>query len=325
MAGTAAASLTWTDLEPAREEFLRDVLEGLGSRPKTLPCKYFYDERGSKLFDEICDLPEYYPTRTERSIMKESVGEMAAAIGPDALIIEYGSGSSVKTRLLLDVLESPVAYVPVDISRDHLLTTAALLADDYPAIEILPVCADFTAPFALPETQRPAARRVVYFPGSTIGNFTRARAIELLRNVAAECGKGGSLLIGVDLKKDRATLERAYDDSQGVTAEFNRNVLVRMNRELDADFDVSEFEHRAVWVEAPGRVEMHLVSQVDQTVHLDDERIEFQAGEHICTEHSHKYTLEGFASLAANAGFEVTNVWTDAAERFSVQLLDRVD
>ena len=323
MSATTAPALQ--DEEPDRDQFLIEAVDGLKNEPKQLPCKYFYDEHGSRLFDLICELPEYYPTRTELSIMKASAREMAAAIGPNALIIEYGSGSSLKTRLLLDVLQAPAAYVPVDISRDHLLKAAATLADDYPQIEILPVCADFTAPFVLPETKRSAARRVVYFPGSTIGNFTSERAIELLRNVATLCGKGGALLIGVDLKKDPETLERAYDDSQGITAEFNRNVLVRMNRELDADFDVSEFEHRAVWVEEPGRVEMHLVSQVDQTVHLDDERIEFAAGEHICTEHSHKYTLEGFASLAAAAGLSVANVWLDTSKRFSVQLLDEVD
>ena len=312
------------DEEPDRDQFLIEAVDGLKNDPKQLPCKYFYDELGSRLFDRICELPEYYPTRTERSIMKTSAHEMAAAVGPDALIIEYGSGSSLKTRLLLDVLESPAGYVPVDISRDHLLKTAAALARDYPEIEILPVCADFTQPFAIPEPKRTPARRVVYFPGSTIGNFTKEGAIELLQRVATSCGQGGALLIGVDLKKDPETLERAYDDSQGVTAAFNRNVLVRMNRELDADFDVSEFEHRAVWVEEPGRVEMHLVSQVDQTVHLDDERIEFAAGEHICTEHSHKYTVDGFAALAAAAGFSLAEVWMDAGKRFSVQLLECV-
>ena len=306
-----------------REQFLSEAVDGLRDDPKRLPCKYFYDAHGSHLFDRICELPEYYPTRTERSIMKQSADEMAKAIGPNALVIEYGSGSSLKTRLLLDVLETPAGYVPVDISCDHLMKAAAALSEDYPDVEVLPVCADFTAPFGIPETRRRAARRVVYFPGSTIGNFTRDGAIDLMRNVGELCGPGGALLIGVDLKKDRATLERAYDDSQGVTAEFNRNVLVRMNRELDADFDVSEFAHRAVWVEGPGRVEMHLVSQVDQTVHLDDERIEFAAGEHICTEHSHKYTLDGFAKLANAAGFSVGEIWTDKNRRFSVQILER--
>ncbi len=319
MASTATLEL---NDEEHDEAFLSEAISGLQNERKELPCKYFYDERGSQLFDRICELPEYYPTRTERSIMQERVDEMAIAIGPDALLIEYGSGSSLKTRLLLDVLDSPAAYVPVDISRDHLLKSSEALAQDYLGLEVLPVCADFTQPFGIPATRVEPRRRVVYFPGSTIGNFTRDRATALLEGVAETCGPGGALLIGVDLKKDRQTLERAYDDSQGVTAAFNRNVLVRMNRELDADFEIDRFQHRAVWIEDAGRVEMHLVSEVEQTVEIDGEAIHFAEGEHICTEHSHKYTLDAFAEMGENAGLRVSQVWSDARRRFSVQLLE---
>ena len=307
------------DLSPRRDHFLADVLEGLRAQQKQLPCKYFYDERGSSLFEEICSLEEYYPTRTELGIMQTSAAEMAEALGPHCLLVEYGSGSGAKTRLLLDHLERPAAYVPVDISREHLLQTARALAREYPALEVLPICADFTRPFELPLPERRAARRAVYFPGSTIGNFSRASATRLLRGVARLCGSGGLLLIGVDLEKEHTILERAYDDARGVTAAFNRNLLVRMNRELGADFEPERFRHRAVWVPAGGRVEMHLVSDVAQQVHLGGETIRFEAGEAVCTEYAHKYTLEGFAAVAARAGLSVQRVWRDPEGLFSVQ------
>jgi dimethylhistidine N-methyltransferase len=305
-----------------RPRFLADALAGLRQPQKSLPCKYFYDAEGSKLFDQICTLREYYPTRTELAILRAHAGAMARCLGPDTLLIEYGSGSSVKTRLLLDRLVRPVAYVPVDISREHLFESALALRLDYPSLPVLPVCADFAAPFALPRLSRPTARRTVYFPGSTIGNFTNAAARGLLAGVARRVGPGGAFLVGVDLKKDPRVLERAYDDSRGVTAAFNLNLLARMNRELDADFDLSRFRHRAVWVEAASRIEMHLVSQVEQVVHLDDVAIHFARGESICTEHSHKYTLEGFADLARRAGLVVRRVWCDPRQRFSVQYLE---
>jgi dimethylhistidine N-methyltransferase len=304
-----------------RERFRRDVLHGLRQPRKTLPCKYFYDAEGSKLFDQICALREYYPTRTELGILRAHAGEMAGALGPGVLLIEYGSGSSVKTRLLLDRLENPAAYVPVDISREHLLETALSLRLDYPSLAVLPVCADFAAPFALPRTP-PAARRAVYFPGSTIGNFSEPAAITLLAGVGRRVGPGGALLVGVDLKKDARELERAYDDARGVTAAFNLNLLARMNRELDADFDLRRFRHRAVWVEEASRVEMHLVSELEQTVQVDGAGFRFARGESICTEHSHKYTLDGFARLARRAGLAVRRVWTDRRARFSVQYLE---
>jgi dimethylhistidine N-methyltransferase len=247
---------------------------------------------------------------------------MARWLGPQALLVEYGSGSSLKTRRLLDRLAEPAAYVPVDVSREHLLATALALRLDYPALEILPVCADFAGPFALPRTRRPVRRRAVYFPGSTIGNFSARDAIALMAGVARRVGPGGAFLVGVDLRKDVRTLERAYDDAAGVTAAFNLNLLARMNRELDANFDLRRFAHRAVWVEGESRVEMHLVSRVEQVVQLDGVEIPFKRDESICTEHSHKYTLDGFARLAARAGLAVRRAWTDPAARFSVQYLE---
>jgi dimethylhistidine N-methyltransferase len=308
------------DLE--RERFLADALDGLRQRRKTLPCKYFYDAEGSKLFDQICALPEYYPTRTELGILRAHAADMAQCLGPETLLVEYGSGSSVKTRLLLDRLARPAAYVPVDISREHLLETALALRVDYPQLEIAPVCADFAVPFALPRPRRPAVRRAVYFPGSTIGNFSEAGAIALMAGVARLVGPGGVFLVGVDLAKDPRVLERAYDDAAGVTAAFNLNLLARMNRELDADFDLRRFRHRAIWVESVRRIEMHLVSDVEQVAHLEGVEIHFERGESICTEHSHKYTQDGFARLARRAGLAVRRVWTDRAERFSVQYLE---
>jgi dimethylhistidine N-methyltransferase len=313
--------LTLHDFEPGREQFLEEALRGLEQPRKELPCKYLYDEGGSRLFERICQLDEYYPTRTEISIMEQHAGDMAHALGPSCLLIEYGSGSSAKTRMLLAHLEQPAAYVPVDISREHLLASAASLARQSPTLEVLPVCADFTLKFEPPAPARTAGRVAVYFPGSTIGNFEKARAQELLRGIRSLCGSGGGLLIGADLIKDRAILERAYDDSEGVTAAFNLNLLARMNRELGSDFDVERFSHRAVWNEDHSRVEMHLVSEIEQKVRVDGRAFSFSAGETICTEHSHKYDLEGFASLADAAGFEVLQVWTDQERLFSVQYL----
>jgi len=322
MNGQNDSSLKLRDQEPQREQFLEEALQGLSAPRKQLPCKYFYDERGSQLFERICELPEYYPTRTELGIMRDAAPGMAQRIGPECMLVEYGSGNSLKTRTLLDCLDSPAAYVPVDISKEHLKQSAEALDSDYPGLEVLPVCADFTRDFELPQPARKPRRRAVYFPGSTIGNFTTERAVEILEGGAKLCGPGAGLLVGVDLKKDRETLERAYDDSEGVTAAFNRNVLVRMNRELNSNFDIERFRHRAVWREDEGRVEMHLVSEVEQVVRLNGESIRFEAGESICTEHSHKYTLPGFAELAERAGLAVRQIWTDESAHFSVQYLE---
>jgi L-histidine Nalpha-methyltransferase len=306
--------------KPGTAAFRADVLRGLSAPAKELPCKYFYDEAGSELFERITGLPEYYLTRTERAIMDQHAPEMAALLGRRCLLIEYGSGSSTKTRLLLDHLSSPAAYVPVDVSAEHLFRSAGALAEAYPEIEVLPVCADFTRPLELPVPSKQAARRVVYFPGSTIGNFTPSESAVLLRQTAGLCGRGG-LLLGADLRKEPRVIEAAYNDSQGVTAQFNRNLLVRINRELDADFVVSQFAHRAFYDAAEGRIEMHLVSRRDQSVRIGDVEFFFAAGEAIRTEYSHKYSISELATLAAAQGWAVQRVWTDEHNYFGVLYL----
>lgn len=298
------------------------VLDGLRKSPKELSPVWFYDELGSFLFDSICDLPEYYLTRTEQGIMQMHAAEMAQYLGPDVALIEFGSGTSVKTRLLLDQLEQPAAYVAVDISREQLLDAAGLLARDYPALRVIPVCADFTQPIELPKQIAAAQRRVVYFPGSTLGNFMPDQARQLLASMRNIIGRDGAVLIGIDLKKDPQTLQRAYDDPVGVTAEFNLNALRHINRELGANFDLDAFDHRAIWLEDKSRIEMHLVSTRDQVVDLAGEQVSIRRGEHLRTECCHKYTLDGFAELAASAHLAVTRVWTDAEKKFSVQLLE---
>ena len=310
------------------DAFRDDVLTGLAGEQKSIPCKYFYDERGSALFEQITETEEYYPTRTELAIMEADADEMAAAIGPRAVLIEYGSGSSRKTRVLLDRLTPPdvpperalAAYVPIDISREHLHATAEALDAAYPGLPVLPVAADYTADFELPDLP-PHEKRVVYFPGSTIGNFDRAQAADFLRH-AAEVATGdddaGGLLIGVDLVKDRATLEAAYDDAEGVTAAFNLNLLHRINRELDGTFDPDAFEHRAVWNDDERRIETYVVSTRDQTATVDGVTFDFAEGEAVHTENSHKYTVEGFADDAADAGFVLRQHWSDRGRLFSV-------
>ena len=321
MARTSKAEAPSRPLASAPTQLSEAVLAGLRKSPKQLSPVWFYDELGSVLFDQICELPEYYVTRTELAIMQEHAAEMGQHIGPHAALIEYGSGTSLKTRLLLDHLELPSIYVPVDIARTHLLDAAGALARDYPALRIAPVCADFTQPFELPAHAAVANRRVVYFPGSTIGNFEADAARQLLRSIHTLVGSGGAAFIGVDLKKDPRVLERAYNDSAGVTAEFNLNALRHLNRELGTDFHIDAFKHEACWVEAHSRIEMHLVSREDQTVHVGEDTISIRRGERLLTECCHKYTLESFAQLAAGAGFQTERVWTDAQSLFSVQLL----
>jgi dimethylhistidine N-methyltransferase len=304
-----------------REVAIREVLEGLRSEPKTLPCKYFYDEAGSALFDRICELDDYYPTRTELGIMSSSVHEMADLLGPGVLMIEYGSGSSTKTELLLDALHQPAAYVPLDISTEHLAKSAARLASRFPGLEILPLSADYTSDFEIPEPTSPARRRVIYFPGSTIGNFDRPEAEEFLHHMAEVVGPGGGLLLGVDLAKDAEVLERAYNDSEGVTAAFNLNLLAHLNELIHSDFELGKFRHRAVYEAELGRIEMHLVSTEDQVVRFAGHEIRIEEGESICTEHSNKFRLDIFRDMAKNAGLEVQKVWTDDRDWFSVQYL----
>lgn len=309
------------DFHPETDAFRDAVVEGLTSEPKQVPSKFLYDERGSKLFDRICTLDEYYPTRTEMRIMREHVGAMAERIGPKALLVELGSGSSKKVRVLLDHLDAPVGYVPVDISREHLLKAAQRLAADYPDVPVYPVCADYTGAFRLPEVDGTPEQVAAYYPGSTIGNFPREAAQSFLARVADLVGPGGGLLIGVDLQKDRDVLRAAYNDAEGVTAAFNKNLLVRINRELDADIPVEAFRHEAVWNEDARRIEMHLVSEEEQEVRLDGTTVSFASGESICTEYSNKYTLDSFAAMADSAGWRVEQVWTDPDRLFSVQYL----
>ena len=308
------------DLHPAASDFRADVLAGLRAHPRKIAPMYFYDAEGSRLFDLICETDEYYPTRTELSILDDNMVEIVARLEDDPLIIEFGSGSSVKTRHLLDHLPRAAGYVPVDISRQHLMHSARELAQLYPDLEILPVCADFTEPFEVPTPRREPSHRVVFFPGSTIGNFEPDGALSLLRTIRADGGERGGLLIGVDLKKDVKILEAAYDDAQGVTAAFNRNLLTRIQRELGARLDVEGFTHRAHYDAELGRVEMHLVASGEQTIDIGDERFVFADGESLHTESSHKYEVEEFAALAAEAGLRLDRVWTDARGWFSVQL-----
>ncbi len=318
---TSNATLELTDLEPSSAALTAQVIEGLSKSQKTLPTAFLYDEAGSDLFHQITELPEYYPTRTELSIMDQHLPAMAEAVGPEAMVIEYGSGTGLKTRRLLGALDRPVAYVPVEISREFLMTSAEALHAEFPDIEVLPVCADFTLPFEVPLAQTRARRRVLYFPGSTIGNFYRDFAIRLLRQMHTEVGKGGGALLGVDLKKDVDVLEAAYNDSAGVTAKFNLNLLERANRELGCDFDLSAFRHRAVWNETRGAIEMRLYARRPTAVTVGDKRFTFDRDEWIHTEDSHKYGLDEFAAMASKSGFDVKTVWTDAEQLFSVQYL----
>jgi dimethylhistidine N-methyltransferase len=322
MRPSASSHIQLRDHHPAPEPFVADVLAGLRATPKRLSPMYFYDAVGSVLFDRICELPEYYPTRTETRILQQHGTDIAHCIGDDALLVEFGSGSSIKTRLLLDRLPTLSAYVPVDISRSHLLNAAHGISASYPELEVMPVCADFTQPFTLPTPRKPASRIVVFFPGSTIGNFDPAAALNLMRVMRRVAGPGGGLVVGTDLVKDPAVLVRAYDDSQGVTAAFNLNVLSRFNREMGADFDLGQFQHRAVWNAEASRIEMHLVSRRDQTASVAGETIEFAAGEHIVTEHCHKYTVAGFAAQAHQAGWAASAHWLDDRRYFSVNYLE---
>lgn len=309
------------DLHPSTGSFLADVVNGLKNGRKQLSSMYFYDRRGSQLFDQICELDEYYLTRTELAITEANASDMASMIGSGAILIEFGSGSSLKTRVLLDRLDALVAYVPIDISKAHLLATAQDLASDYPHIPVRPVCADFMEPLTLPDGLDASKRRIVYFPGSTIGNFPPTKARRCLTQVAALCGSGGGLLIGADLKKDRATVEAAYNDATGVTAAFNLNLLTRINRELGADFQCDRFRHKSEYNEARGRIESGLVSLDDQVVTVGETEISFAKGEEIVTEYSQKYHLADVEALAKLAGFEVAKVWTDPDRLFSVQFL----
>jgi dimethylhistidine N-methyltransferase len=303
---------------PATSDLLSDVIAGLFSNPRTLPCKYFYDERGAALFGKICELPEYYITRTEIDILDRHRAEIASQLGPNIELIGLGTGAGTKTRILIEALERPAAYIPVDISEKQLRKSTALFGKILPDLEILPVCADYLQPVVLPSPHHKPARNVVYFPGSTIGNFEPNEALEFLRRIANVSGRGGGLLIGVDLQKDQSVIEAAYDDNARVTAQFNLNLLARLNREIGADFDLSQWRHRAIYNSEAGRIEMYLISVPDQTVHIGAREFHFRAGEKILTEHSYKHTPEGFIALARQAGFDFVKLWTDDARLFGV-------
>lgn len=302
------------------DRFLADVLEGLGRRRKSLPCKYFYDKRGSELFDEICTLDEYYPTRTETALLHRHAAEIAEFCGPGATLLELGSGSSVKVRALLDALDEPAAYMPVDISGEHLRVSATRLAADYPKLAVEPICADYVAGFTVPQHTEPG-RTLAFFPGSTIGNFTPDEAQDFLRRLGRQIGADGKLLIGVDLKKSKHRLEAAYDDARGVTAAFNLNLLARINRELDGTFDVGRFAHRAFYCIEQGRIEMHLESLTAQIASVSGTPFQFFQGETIHTEVSYKYSIGEFKHLTEGAGWRTLRTWSDADALFSVHLL----
>ena len=318
--GQSSAGYSFYDLHPDTGRFLDDVMAGLSRPQKTLPPKYFYDAQGCALFEAICGLPEYYLTRAEIALMHGQVGDMARRIGPACVLIEYGSGSGRKTRILIGAIE-PVAYVPIDIARGQLGATAAEIARDFPRLRVIAVCADYSRPLALPELDDLRARRIVYFPGSTIGNFTPAEAAAFLAVAREQAGVGGGLLIGVDLKKDTARLDAAYNDARGVTAGFNLNLLARINRELGADFDLSAFRHHAFYDEAAGRIEMHLESVKAQAVTIGSRVIRFREGETIHTENSYKYSVREFQKLAQAAGLAPVECWMDAERLFSVHYL----
>lgn len=300
-------------------EEIQALVEGLNKPQKTVSPKYLYDEAGSQLFDRITEQPEYYPTGAELEIMRENVDDMTSLIGERASLIEFGSGSSLKTRILLEHLENLAAYVPVDISEDHLLSSAARIQSEFPDIDVRPVVADFTHSFALPTPSVMPVKNVVYFPGSTIGNFEHDAAMDLLHVMHGEAGENGALLIGVDLQKDAQIINRAYNDSAGVTAAFNLNMLRHLNSRYGANFDLDAFEHRAVYDAGKGRVVIELVSQRDQAFTVAGADFDIANGETILTEYSHKYTMESFARMAEDAGFRIAKVWTDKKGLFSVQ------
>jgi dimethylhistidine N-methyltransferase len=307
------------DLEPVSADFLAEVVAGLSSSPRTLPCKFFYDERGADLFQKICELPEYYITRTETELLRRYAPEISESIGANAALTGFGTGAGIKTRMLLEQLENPIAYIPVDISKQRLMDSAIELSHAMPALEILPVCADYLQDLQLPKPLRKPDHVAVYFPGSTIGNLEPPVAQDFLQRVCRLCGRNGGLIIGVDLQKRRDIIEAAYNDSAGVTAAFNLNLLARANRELGADFDLRHWKHRAVYNEREGRIEMNLESDGAQTVHVGGREFTFRDGEKIITEFSYKHTLDGFARLAASAGFrEASRVWTDPEQMFAI-------
>ncbi len=317
------AMLQLTDLHPTPDDITGDVLAGLAGTPKRLPSKYFYDKRGSELFEEITRQPEYYLTRVELALLEASATEIAEAVGPRAHVVEYGSGSGRKTRLLLDALDDPVAYTPIEISRSALLGSVERLDREFDDIEVLPVLADFTEPVPLPAPEREADHALVFFPGSTLGNFTDDEAVRLLRAMRGTMGDRGGALLGIDLQKSPTIIEAAYNDAAGVTAEFTRNLLTRLNRDIGSDFDPAAFAHQADYVIDAGRIETFLVSRRAQAVVVGGQRFEFADGERMQVEYSQKYTDDSLAALAREAGLKVVRGWNDPRDWFGLRLLQR--
>ncbi len=318
------AALKMTDLHPSPDDITGDVLAGLSQTPKRLPSKYFYDKRGSELFEQITCQPEYYLTRIELALLEASSAEIAEAVGPRAHVVEYGSGSGRKTRILLDALEDPVAYTPIEISRTALLASVERLNREFDDVQVLPVCADFTQPVAIPAPERKAEHALVFFPGSTLGNFTPVESRKLLLAMHQTMGDRGGALLGIDLQKSPVIIEAAYNDAAGVTAEFTLNLLARLNRDIGSDFDLDAFEHRATYSTDRGSIETFLVSRKAQTVHVEDRAFEFAKGEAMQVEQSHKYTDAGIAALAAGAGLRIVHGWNDPKDWFGLRLLQRL-
>lgn len=319
-----SAVLRLTDLHPSPDDITGDVLAGLSRTPKRLPSKYFYDRRGSELFEQITDQPEYYLTRIELALLKDSGSDIADEVGPRAHVVEYGSGSGRKTRILLDALDDPVAYTPIEISRSALLASVERLDREFGDIEVLPVCADFTQPVQIPEPERQAEHALVFFPGSTLGNFAHDEALRLLRAMHQTMGTRGGALIGIDLQKSPAILQAAYNDAAGVTAAFTLNLLARLNRDIGSDFDLAGFDHRAEYSTERGCIETFLVSRKPQTVVVEGRAFDFAKDEAMQVEYSHKYTDAGFSALATEAGLKVVRGWNDPNDWFGLRLLQRV-
>ncbi|UCH65020.1 MAG: L-histidine N(alpha)-methyltransferase [Ignavibacterium sp.] len=309
-----------TTEEAQQENILSEVIKGLSKPQKSLPSKLFYDERGSRLFDEICKLDEYYPTQTETKIMEDNIEEIASHIGDECVLVELGSGSSVKIRLLIDHLPTLAAYIPVDISSDHLINSTEDLKSDHPDLVVYPLNADYTKYFKLPAISESYKTIDAFYPGSTIGNFTPKEAGDFLKRIVKTCGKNSGLLIGVDLKKDTEILNAAYNDSKGVTAEFNLNILKHINNRIDADFDVKSFTHHAFYNEEFGRIEMLLISKKDQCVSINGYKSYLKKEETILTEYSYKYSLDDFAEIVAGI-YNIEKIWVDKRKLFSVQFL----
>jgi L-histidine Nalpha-methyltransferase len=313
-------ALRLVDASP-ESDFAADVWSGMSCRPKILPSKYLYDARGSDLFEQICDTPEYYLTRTELAIMQESVADMAQALGPDVRLVEFGNGSGLKTRLLLAALERPVAYIPVEISASALAGSCAQLQRDFPTLQILPLQADFTAPLTLPRAHRAPTRTVLYLAGSTLGNFSESEAVALLQQMRRAAGASGAVLLGLDLKKDPVLIHAAYNDAAGITSAFTLNLLTRLNRELDADFQIDQFYHRARYQSILGRIETDIVSRCAQRVRIAGRAFDFAADEPVRVEVSCKYDRNDMQRMACLAGLQVQHIWTDSLERFAVVLM----